>query len=61
MQYHKDTGKLISGNGVYSNIDDRFTDKSYFEFLEEQLLEKMNQEREVEELFNQTAVFDNAQ
>lgn len=57
MQYHKDTGKLIgSNNGLFSNTDDRFSDKPYCKFLEDKLLEKMNEEREVEELFNNTAI-----
>jgi hypothetical protein len=48
-------------NGKYLDLSEEKDVNDYCIFLEDQLLEKLNQEREVEELFNQTAVFDNAQ
>lgn len=49
MQYHKDTGNIL-------DVDNRFSKQAYNQYLEDKLLEKMNEEREVEELFNNTAV-----
>jgi hypothetical protein len=51
MQYHKDTGNVL-------DVDNRFSRQSYVRYLEEKYLEKLNEEKEREELFNQTAIFD---
>ena len=54
--YSLSTGKVLSKYDA-----DNFKDADYCKFIEDQLLEKLNEEKEREELFNQTAIFDNGQ
>lgn len=45
-------------NGKYLDLSEEKDVNDYCIFLEDKLLESMNKEKELEELFNQTAIFD---
>lgn len=50
--------EYLKNNGKYLDLSEEKDVNDYCIFLEDKLLEKMNEEKEREELFNQTAIFD---
>lgn len=52
---------LSIGNYVSKYDADNFKDKRYCEFIENKLLDELNEKKEREELFNQTTLFEDGQ